>query len=168
MLIPLFLCIGFMLAVLYIDLAFDISTLPYRKNRAAIPREVLESIASYYRRVTSDPWLLIAVMITSATCIIWEIVYGLVPPRVGYISIGLFAVLMLISTIKVIPAAHRLASGKESEENQIRLAYSLFPYHVAFLIIIIILAILQFSTAHNEPSILSDGLRHLPGDCLGS
>jgi hypothetical protein len=149
MLIPLFLCIGFMLAVLYIDLAFDISALPYGKNKAAIPREVLESITSYYRRVTSNPWLLMFVMTTSATCIIWEIVYRLVPPRIGYGSIVLFGVLMLISMFKVIPAAHRLASGKESEEKKIQLTYSLFPYHVALLIIIITLTLLQFSSARN-------------------
>ena len=41
--IPLFLAIGFMFAVLYIDLVFDMSALPYR-NKAAIPKEVMDSI----------------------------------------------------------------------------------------------------------------------------
>ncbi len=149
MLLPLFLCIGFMLAVLYIDLVFDLSALPYRKTKAALPREVLESITNYYRRISKNPWLLIFVMITCATCIIWEIRYRLVPPRIGYSSIVLFGALMLIGMLKVIPTAQRLASGKESEEKQTRLVHGLFPYHVLFLIVIISLALLQFSTTRD-------------------
>jgi hypothetical protein len=145
MLIPLFLCIGFMLAVLYIDLVFDMSALPYRKNKAALPREVLDSITNYYSHITRNPWLLIFVMTTSATCIVWEIVYDLVPPRIGYSSVVLFGALMLISMLKVIPAAQRLASGKESMERQVRLVHSLFPYHVLLLIAVIALTLLQFS-----------------------
>jgi hypothetical protein len=146
MLIPLFLCIGFMLAVLYIDLVFDMVALPYRKNRATPPKEVLESITSYYGRITQNPWLLIFVLTTSATCIIWEIVYKLVPPRISYCSIVVVSALMLIGVLKVIPAAHRLASGKESIEVQTRLVHSLFPYHILLLILTLSLTLLQFST----------------------
>ena len=149
MLIPLFLCFGFMLAVLYIDIAFDLSALPYRKDKASLPEEVLYSITNYYRRITSNPWLLVFVMTTTATCIIWEIVYILVPPRIGYCSLTLFVAVMLISMFKVIPAAQRLGSGKESHEEQVRLVHSLFPYHVMILIGIISLTLLQFSTVRN-------------------
>jgi len=44
MLITLFLCLGFMMAVLYIDLMFDIMAAPYRKTNAALPKVVLDSI----------------------------------------------------------------------------------------------------------------------------
>jgi hypothetical protein len=150
MLIPLFLCIGFMLAVIYIDLAFDLFTLPYRRNKAALPKEALESITSYYRCITRNPWLLVFVFTATATCIIWEIVYELVPPRIGYLSIAVFGAVMLIATTKVIPSAQRLASGKESDEKRTMLAHSLFPYHVTFLVLIICLAILQFSTVRGQ------------------
>ncbi len=146
MLIPLFLCIGFMLAVLYIDIYFDISALPYRKDKAALPEEVLVSITNYYGRITQNPWLLIFVLTASATCIIWEIVYNLVPPRIGYGSLALFAVLMMIGVLKVIPAAQKLGSRKESRDEQVRLVFSLFPYHVLFLIVVFSLTLLQFST----------------------
>ncbi len=153
MLIPLFMCFGFMLAVIYIDLAFDLSTLPYRRNKAAIPREVLESITRYYRCITRNPWLLIFVFTACAACIVWEIVYELVPRRVGYLSIVMIGAVMLTATAKVIPSAQRLASGKESEEKQSQLAHSLFPYHVAFLILITLLALLQFSTVRGWQSL---------------
>jgi uncharacterized membrane protein YhaH (DUF805 family) len=146
MLIPLFLCIGFMIAVLYIDLVFDTTALPYRRTKSVLPRDVLESITNYYGRITRNPYLLMFIMTTAATCIISEIVFDLVPPRIGYSSLALFGVMMLISTLKVIPAARRLASGKESTERQIRLVHSLFPYHVLLLIAIIALTLLQFST----------------------
>jgi hypothetical protein len=146
MLIPLSLCIGFMLAVLYIDLVFDMSALPYRKNKSALPREVLDSITNYYGKITRNPWLLIFVMTTSAVCIVWEIVYRLVPPPIGFSSIGLFGALMLISMLKVIPAAQRLASGKESVEERVRLVHSLFPYHILLLVAVICLTLLQLST----------------------
>ena len=69
LLIPLFLCLGFMLAVLYMDLVFDISALPYRKTGTNLPKDVLDAIVIYYRYITKDPWLLIFVIFTAATCI---------------------------------------------------------------------------------------------------
>jgi hypothetical protein len=147
MIIALFLSIGFMFAVLYIDLVFDMSALPYR-NKAAIPKEVLDSISSYYRRVTGNPWVLIFVMATCATCLVREMMYKLVSPRIGYCSIVLFLALMLVTVGKVIPAAKRLASGKESEEKKAQLAFSLFPYHLIFLIMLLALTLLQFSALH--------------------
>ena len=146
MLLPLFTCVGFMLAVLYIDLHFDISALAFRKNKASVPKEVLDSISSYYKRVTSNPWLLVFVMTTTVICVVWEIVYELVPPRVGYGSLILFAILMVIGMVKVIPAAQRLGSGKAGDEERIKLVHSLFPYHMIFLVIIATLTLLHLST----------------------
>jgi hypothetical protein len=146
MLVPLFLCIGFMLAVLYIDLMFDVSAVPYRRTGAPIPAEVVESIASYYRRITQNPYVLMFVMLTATLCIVAQIVYDLVPRWAGYSSLVLMAVAMLAGAGKVIPAAQRLAAGKDAEDTRTRLVHSMFPGHVALLISILLLALVQLST----------------------
>src|SRR5436190_464806 len=72
MLIPLFGCIGFMLAVLYIDLTFDVSAAPYRRTGTTIPKEVLDPITNYYGRITQNPYVLMFVMLTTTLCIVTE------------------------------------------------------------------------------------------------
>jgi hypothetical protein len=143
MLIPLFLCIGFMLAVLYIDLVYDLSALPYRKTKANLPKDVLDPIVQYYGIITKRPWLLIAMIITTTICIVVEIAYNLVLQWVGYTSLVSFGMLMVTGVLIVIPRAQRLASGKEPEEAQTRLVHSLFPYHIGFLIVVLSLAFLH-------------------------
>jgi hypothetical protein len=146
MLIPLSLCIGFMIAVLYMDMVFDVSALPYRKTHANLPEHVLGPIVTYYKYITKNPYLLIFVMLTTATCLISQVVYDLKPKRVAYSSLVLFILLMSITILKVIPTAQRLATGKDSKEKQTRMVHSIFPYHVTFLIVVIFLAVLQYST----------------------
>ena len=147
MLIPLFLCIGFMLAVLYIDLMFDVSALPYRHTKAALPKEVLDPIIHYYGRIVQNPYVLMFVMLTATACIISEIVYALVPRSVGYASLFLMGLSMVTGTLKVIPMAQRLASDKESEDKRTSLVHSMLPFHLVLLISILLLATIQFSTA---------------------
>ena len=146
MLIPLFLCIGFEIAVLYMDLVFDLSALPYRHTRAVLPGEVMGPIATYYRYITRNPYLLMFVLLTTAVCIVTEIVYDLVPRLVGYSSLFFIGFAMLAGTLKVIPTAQRLATGTDPDDKRTRMIHSIFPYHVAILISILSLALVQFST----------------------
>lgn len=146
MLVPLFMCIGFMLAVLYIDLMFDVSAVPYRRTNAPIPGEVVESIASYYRRITQNPYVLMFVMLTATACIVAEIAYDLVPRWVGYSSLVFMAIVVLAGGARVIPMAQRLASGKDAEDKRTRLVHSMLPGHIVLLISILLLALVQFST----------------------
>ena len=44
--------LGFLLAVLWFDLMFDVQT--RRHDEEVLPAEVLASISAYYRRVTTD------------------------------------------------------------------------------------------------------------------
>ena len=48
-------CGGFLLAVLWMDLMFDVQVLRHRDS-GELPEAVLASIAAYYRRVTTDAW----------------------------------------------------------------------------------------------------------------
>jgi hypothetical protein len=146
--LPLFFCLGFCIAIIYLDLVFDVSALPYRKAKS-LPVDVLTPIVSYYRYVTKNPWLLIFVMSVVLLSIITEMRLFLAPRWVGYSSLVIFGLIALLSIARVIPGAQRLASGKESTEKQSKIAVGLFFYHLCFLILIILLILIQSSTVRS-------------------
>ncbi len=143
---PLFLCLGFCIAVVYMDLVFDLSALPYRKLKSDLSNDVLNPIITYYAYVTKNPWLLIFVMFTATACLITEVVLQLVPRWAGYSSLILFGVVMLLGVTRIIPLASRLAARKDTAEKQTHLVRSLAPYHVFIMIALLTLALMQFST----------------------
>lgn len=147
MLIALFLCLGFMMAVLYIDLMFDVSAAPYRHTKAALPREVLDPITHYYGRITQNPYVLMFVMLTTTVCIVAQIVFGLAPRWVGYSSLFLMGLSMAAGTLKVIPTAQRLGAGKEPEEVRTGLVHGMLPFHLMLLTNVILLAAIQLSAS---------------------
>lgn len=142
--IPLFACFGFMLAVLYIDLVFDMSALPHRKSGAPLPAEVLSAIETYYRYVTRNPYLLGFVMMTALACLVAELVWDLVPRATAWASLGLMGLAMSAATLKVIPTAQRLAAGKDDLDRRTRMVHSILPFHLLLLACIVTLAGLQF------------------------
>jgi len=147
MFIPLFLCIGFFIAVLYTDLVYDISALPYRKSKSCPPREVMEPIVMYYGYITKRPTLLVFCLLIAAMSITCQIMFHQVTPAVGYVSAAMIGSVMLLGMLRVIPAAQRLASRKDVEEVQARLLRSLLPSHIIILILVLSLALLQFNAA---------------------
>ena len=147
MLITVFICIGFMLAVLYIDLMFDVTAVPYRRTGTTLPKEVLDPITHYYGRITQNPYVLMFVMLTTTVCLVAEIVYDLTPRWAAYSSLVAMGLAMATGTAKVIPTAQRLASGKDPADKQTSLIHGMFPSHVFLLICILALAGIQFSTA---------------------
>lgn len=151
MLITLFLCLGFMMAVLYIDLMFDISAAPYRKTNAALPRTVLDPITHYYGRITQNPYVLMFVMLTATLCIGAEILYSLVPRWASYSSLFLMGLSMMTGTLKVIPTAQRLGAGTDSEDVRTRMIHSMLPFHLILMVNILLLTAIQFSVALGVP-----------------
>ncbi len=142
--VPVFLCIGFMVAVLYMDLVFDMSALPHRRSGAPLPAGVLDPIATYYRYITRNPYLLSFVMLTTTGCIVVQIVYALVPRWVGWVSLVLMTLAMSTAILKVIPTAQRLAAGQDAVEQQTRMVHSILPFHLMLLTCILLLAGVQF------------------------
>jgi hypothetical protein len=47
-------CGGFLLAILWMDLIFDVQVLGHRRADGPLPEPVLASIAAYYKRATTD------------------------------------------------------------------------------------------------------------------
>ena len=143
MLPALFFCLGFCVAIAYLDLVFDVSALPYRRAKTAPPAEVLTPITTYYRYVTRNPWLLIFVMCVVLTCLVAQVRFRLVAPWIGVSSLVIFGTIAMLAIARVIPGAQRLASGKESLEEQARLVRGLVSYHLVFLALLLALALLQ-------------------------
>ena len=115
---------GFLLAVLWFDLMFDVQT---RKHAGdSLPPEVLASISAYYRRVTTDAYpmnrLVALVMVLTLAAICAEIVQGENPWWIGWVSIALAGSGFVPTMIRTVPNARRLGSGKDSPEEQSRLA----------------------------------------------
>jgi len=143
----LFACIGFLIAILWTDLVFDSSVLPYRGKNELLPEEVLSTTSHYYRRVTYKPYALFVIMAAMLTVIIQQIVQNLVPAWVGWSSLLLFLVPTGYASVYIIPMAGRLGSRTDTIEKQSELARSLFNAHVFCLILIVLLAAVQFYAA---------------------
>ena len=147
MLMTLFLCLGFMMAVLYIDLMFDVSAVPYRKTGAALPPAVLDPITHYYGRITQNPYVLMFVMLTTTICLGAEIYYNLAPRWAGYASLALMGLSMVTGTVKVIPTAQRLGSAQDSPEARTKMVHGMLPAHLVLLVNILLLTSIQFLVA---------------------
>src|SRR5437588_13075104 len=82
---------GFLLAVLWFDLMFDIQIARHPQTR--VPEEVVASIAGYYRRVTTTARpmnrLVAAVMLATLGTIVAQITRGDRPHWVGWASLPL-------------------------------------------------------------------------------
>lgn len=143
MMIALFFCLGFMFAVLYMDMVFDVSALGHRTSGKRLPPEVLEPIAMYYRYITRNPYLLIAILFTALGSIIMEITYALVPPWAGYASLVLILLTMVTGVLRIIPQAQRLAAGGDTLDEQTRLVHGLLPFHAVMMVNVWLLVAVQ-------------------------
>ena len=123
---------GFLLAVLWFDLMFDVQTRRYSGD--VLPPEVLGSISAYYRRVTTEAYpmnrLVALVMLLTLAAICAGIVRGENSWWIGWISLLLAASGFVPTMMRTVPNARRLGSGKDTAEEQSRLARSLCRDHM--------------------------------------
>jgi len=123
---------GFLLAVLWFDLMFDMQTRGHAGN--VLPPEVLASISAYYRRVTTDAYpmnrLVALVMLLTLAAISVQIVQGDNPWWVGWGSIALAGSGFVPTVRRTVPNARRLGSGKDMAEEQSRLARAICRDHM--------------------------------------
>ena len=125
----LFLCIGYLIAVLWIDLIFDSLVLPHHGSNEPLPEEVLATMSSFFKRLTLKPRLIFVVMIAMFAIVILQIVQGTVPAWVAWASLVLVVVPTGYASARVMPAARRLGSRIDPVEKQSELARSLFAMH---------------------------------------
>jgi hypothetical protein len=128
-------CGGFLLAVLWMDLMFDVQVLRHRG--AALPEPVLDSIAAYYRRVTTEAaplgHLVGVVMLAAVATAVAFLGRGEEPRWAGWLSLALCVPPIVLAQTRIFPAAARLGSGTGSAEECSGLARSICRAHLACL-----------------------------------
>jgi hypothetical protein len=136
---------GFLLAVLWVDLMFDVQT---RKHPGdVVPSEVLASIATYYRRVTTQAYpmnrLIALVMVLTLVAICAEIVEAANPWWIAWGSIALAGSGFVLTAARTVPNAVRLGSAKDAPAMQSALARAVYRDHLFGIARMILLLALQ-------------------------
>jgi hypothetical protein len=125
-------CSGFLLAVLWMDLIFDVQVRAARDGE--IPEQVLASIAAYYHRATttSRPMsrLIAAVMAILLAALIVRGVRGHDPVWLLGASAVLVGAPILLAGVRTVPSAVRLGHRDDGAAEQTRLARSIYRDHV--------------------------------------
>jgi ER membrane protein SH3 len=140
---------GFLLAVLWFDLMFDVQVLAHRERE--LPEEVLASIAGYYRRVTTAARpmnrLIALVMLATLAAVAAEIVRGAGPAWVPWASLALAVPPIALAGAHTVPGAVRLGARTDPIERQRALARSICRDHVLCALAIAALLALQLGFA---------------------
>ena len=123
---------GFLLAVLWFDLMFDVQTRRHAGN--ILPAEILASISAYYRRVTTESYpmnrLVALVMVMTVLAIVIEIIRDTSPWWVGWTSLVLAGSGLIPTLRRTVPNARRLGSAKDTPEVQSALARGICRDHL--------------------------------------
>ena len=136
---------GFLLAVLWFDLMFDVQV----RGRAAsdLPRDVLSSIGAYYRRVTTSARpmnrLVGLAMIATIVAIIVQLARADAPTWLSVASLVLVGGPVGLAAAHTVPAAVRLGAATDAPSEQGRLARSIWRDHLVCLSGIAALLVLQ-------------------------
>jgi hypothetical protein len=124
---------GFLLAVLWFDLMFDVQVLRHRGS-AEVPQETLDSISAYYRRVTTtaSPMgrLVGLVMLVLVVALVVQAATGDAPTWVSIVSIPLALVAIGLAMVRVFPRARRLGARADPLSVQSDLARSICRDHL--------------------------------------
>jgi hypothetical protein len=140
---------GFMLAVLWFDLMFDVQVVKHRDG--TLPEGVLASIAGYYRRVTTAARpmnrLIATVMLATLAAIVVEIDQAEPRQWVAWTSLALAAAPIALAGLRIVPMAVRLGGRADAPDHQSDLAREIFRDHVVCAASILALLVLQLSFA---------------------
>jgi hypothetical protein len=140
---------GFLLAVLWFDLMFDVQTLGHRERE--LPEPVLASIAGYYRRVTTTARpmnrLVAAVMLATLAAVIVQIAHADAPSWVAWASLALAAGAIALAGAHTVPGAARLGARRDDVARQSALARSICRDHLLCAAAIAAVLVLQLGFA---------------------
>jgi hypothetical protein len=123
---------AFMLAVLWLDLMFDVQS--RQQTTDPLPTEVLASISAYYRRVTTEAYpmnrLVVLVMLFTLAAIVAEIVKGVHPWWIGWVSLALAGGSVVPTLRRTFPNARRLGGALDTPKMQSTLARAICHDHL--------------------------------------
>jgi hypothetical protein len=127
-------CSGFLLAVLWMDLIFDVQVLGHRNKGADLPEPVLASIAGYYHRATttSRPMsrLIALAMLILLGALGFQATRGHDPGWLLVTSAILAGVPVVLALTRTVPHAVRLGKRTDGPPEQSRLAWSICRDHL--------------------------------------
>jgi hypothetical protein len=140
---------GFLLAVLWFDLMFDVQTRGHAGT--VLPADVLRSISTYYRRVTTEAFpmnrLVAAVMLIVTGALIGEIVEGRNPWWITWVSLAISAGGTVFTIARTVRNAVQLGTATDTPEVQSQLARAIYGDHVfAFARTIVVLGLQLIAT----------------------
>jgi hypothetical protein len=148
---------GFLLAVLWFDLMFDVQVLrpgpePADASDASnAANAAVASIAAYYRRVTTAARpmnrLVATGMLATIVGVVAEVVRGSGPAWVSAVSLALVVGSVGLAGTRTVPHAVRLGTQQDPPARQRELARSILRDHLVCLAAISALLALQLSTA---------------------
>ena len=123
---------GFLVAVLWFDLMFDVQVRGHRGE--ASPADVLASISAYYRRVTTEArpmtQLVAAMMLVTLGAIVAEIVRGQDRAWIGWLSLTLTVSAVGLAMARTVRNAVRLGQAGDPLDTQSRLARMIYRDHL--------------------------------------
>ncbi len=138
---------GFLLAVLWFDLMFDVQVIAHRGDE--LPEEILASIAGYYRRVTTAARpmnrLIALAMIATLAAIVVEIARGDGQAWVPWASLAAALPPIVLAGAHTVPSAVRLGARRDPVRRQSALARSICHEHMFCAVAIATLLVLQLA-----------------------
>lgn len=136
---------GFLLAVLWFDLMFDVQARGHRGEQ--VPLAVLDSIAAYYARVTvaARPMnrLVALAMLGTITAVVVQLVSGDAPTWLGVASLFLVGGPVALASTHTVPAAVRLGTGAVELARRGAVARSIGRDHLLCLASVAALLVVQ-------------------------
>ena len=141
---------GFLLAVLWFDLMFDVQTLAHR-HAAEVPDAVLASIAAYYHRVTTTATpmgrLVAVVMLALMASLITRAVRHDAPVWASAASFAAASLGIGLAMARTFPAARRLGTRTDALAAQSTLARNILREHIVCFASMATLLTVQFVAA---------------------
>jgi hypothetical protein len=136
---------GFLLAVLWFDLMFDVQVL--HRAPGELPEAALASIAGYYRRVTTQARpmnrLIAGVMLGTLVAIALQWIRDDAPRWVSVVSAAAAAAPIGLAAVRTVPSAVRLGARGDPPAAQSTLARSICRDHLFCLASIAALLVTQ-------------------------
>lgn len=137
---------GFLLAVLWFDLMFDVQVLGEQPSEQA-----LDSISAYYARVTTAARpmnrLIATVMLATLSTIVIELIKADSPTWVAVASLALTCSAVGLAGAHTVPSAVRLGTRRDPLERQGALARAILHEHLFCAAAIALVLLLQLGFA---------------------
>lgn len=140
---------GFLLAVLWFDLMFDVQVLRHRRGDGDVPEDALASVAGYYRRVTTEARpmnrLIALVMVATVVAVIVRLARGDESSWAGWASVVLVGAPVVLARVNTIPRAVRLGRRGDPLPQQAALVRAIGRDHLFCLASIAGLLVVQLT-----------------------